>query len=299
MRPLIFSKYCLISSLLCTTCLASSPGHLQRRDAVEILQVRQNNGGTATVRTVVVPPQRTPASNTQNSNARQQSPNNVQSNRNQNVQSGRNQNSVSASKPLPTPPPKVKSSSSSPAASSTSDSASTPTPAPDSTSKNKVNSGAIAAGVVLGTAVLAGILWIVIAKWRDTKKKRAASNDEEETKGGVEGEVDVADAINDEATDQVDPQRSLSFVATPNLRPDSQIPQDVLPTASPSQDGEFVDMPLDEPPQSAYDSDSELGEMQQPYDATLPPGLQIGRPPSAMPAGYDDSRVPGQGQYRA
>ena len=201
-------------------------------------------------------------------------------------------------------------------------SSSTSTDVPQQTSilaqqpqSKEVSVGGIAAGVVLGAAVVIGIVWIAVAKWRETKRRRAQLRDTEGKSGfagaGAGGDYTSSqDSLlagagakpsgrsNGLRMQALSPlSRAHSFVSSRAERPWSQIPQDVLPPPSPAQDKSLPQLPQAQPQfTTPLGSHPNIAEMPSP-DSPLPPaGLQAGRSVPRRPVPRSNTFSPGGGQ---
>ncbi|KAF7514122.1 hypothetical protein GJ744_004447 [Endocarpon pusillum] len=200
----------------------------------------------------------------------------------------------------PSPSPSTPASSASSTSSSTSSLTSTDVPQPTSIlaqqpqAANRVSVGGIVAGVILGAAVLIGMAWIAVAKWRENKRRRAHFGDDEAKHGfSAAGADDHYSSSHDSLLAGGKRVRDpdglrLQSLSSPRVgaqsfvssypSPTPQVPQDVLPTTSPIMEAKS----LPGLPTSAHQFSTPLGshpviaEMPSPYVGMLPAGQQAG-----------------------
>ena len=167
---------------------------------------------------------------------------------------------------------------------------------------NKVSVGGIAAGAVLGTAVLVGVIWIAFAKWRENKRRRNDFGDAEAKRGsadsGAAGHYPTSqDSLlvvargrpsgpsNGLRMQALSPSsRAHSFVSSYPETTGSYVPQDVLPATSPARHKNLPQLPQAKlqfsTPSGNY---SHVAEVPSEHGALLPADPQAGRSVSRKP----------------
>jgi hypothetical protein len=332
MRLFSWTGLCVLSSVLCTTCLAGAPGDpdshqalklLERQksdskndrttivaDAVPTLAAEDEESATTTAKKsnrpktsatakISAAPKTTAAAKTTSAATTKPKSTKTTSPKSSSSESSAKESSNTDSSTSIT----SKSSSPTPTASSTRASSTSSTNVPQETAilapqpetAGRVNIGGIVAGVILGAAVVIGIAWIAIAKWRENKRHRAQYGDEESKRGFASGAAGghysssqdsllaggkLAGGPNGLRLKALSPvARAHSFVSSFHQEPGSRIPQDVLP--SPTSPGQAKSLP--QLPHGEHQFLTPLGS--HPITAELPPpdgampsaGLQAGR----------------------
>lgn len=165
---------------------------------------------------------------------------------------------------------------------------------PQPQSASHVSIGGIVAGVILGAAVLGGMAWIALAKWRENRRHRAQFGDDESKHGfaaaGAGGHFlssqdsllaggKPAKAANGLRLKALSPSsRAHSFISSLHNRPTSQIPQDVLPPPSPAEHKGLPELPRAEHQFSTpLGSHPHIAELPSPQGVLPPAGPLVGR----------------------
>jgi hypothetical protein len=316
MRHLSWTSLCILSSVLCATCVVECSGDLQSANGLNVLERRQKDAKSAptavledssAAATTDDPPKPTKVQNDEPKNSRKTSAAPETSPAAQPTSTAKTKGtSAKPTSPSPsssdsteksdssTSPTSISSSSAStsPSSSTSTDaSQSTSSAEPEPQSGSQVSVGGIIAGIILGAGSLVGASWIAIAKWRENRRRRAHSGDDE-AKPGFAGAT--ADGRDSPCQDSLlgerkplggsnglvlqslsPPSRASGFGRSFHERRGSRIPQDVLPPFVPEQDEDVTQLP---PGQSPFSSPpgwySDTSEWQSPYDEMIPTGLQ-------------------------
>lgn len=320
MRLLSWTSLCMLSSVLCATCVVECSGDLQSADGLNVLERRQKDAKSAptavledssAAATTDDPPKPTKAQHGEPKNSRKPSAAPKTSPAAQPTSTAKTKGtSARPTSPSPSSSDSTEKVSSvsdsstsltsiSSSSASTSPSSSTSTDASQSTSSagpepqsgSQVSVGGIIAGVILGAAVLVGVSWIAIAKWRENRRRRAHSGDDEAKPGFAGATADGRDSPSQDSLlgerrplggsnglvlqSLSPPSRASGFGPSFHERHGSRIPQDVLPTFVPEQDEGVALLP---PGQSPFPSPPgrypDTSDRQSPYDEMIPTGQQ-------------------------
>ncbi|ERF75934.1 hypothetical protein EPUS_01300 [Endocarpon pusillum Z07020] len=158
---------------------------------------------------------------------------------------------------------------------------------------NRVSVGGIVAGVILGAAVLIGMAWIAVAKWRENRRHRAHFGDDEAKHGLSAAGADdhyssshdsllaggklVRDSDGLRLQSLSSPRVGAQSFVSSYHSPTSQVPQDVLPTISPIEAKSLPGLPTSEHQFStALGSHPIIAGMPSPRIGMLPAGQQAG-----------------------
>ena len=174
--------------------------------------------------------------------------------------------------------------------------------APQPQTVNHISVGGIVAGVVLGFAVLIGTAWIAIAKWRENRRLRARSGDDEAkhepTGVGSDGHcASSQDSLLAEGHPVLAPNglrlqspsplprtEGQSFVSPYHGSLTSQTPQNLLPAIHPVHVKDLPELPHAEHHfPTPLGSHPTITQMQSPYVAMSPAGPQQDGSVSAEP----------------